>query len=216
MKTPLRVAWIAMAAPLLVGTAIFIMWLIFRLNVFIGDVLMDAGVVTIFAGLISVTIGLIGLAVYLWHNWRSPEVSRLRLLWQTTSLIALFLANFVAAGSYIFAAAEIETRYHLSITNGSDEPLRNVRVGVWKFSVDFGDIPAGETRRKSFGIGGEGELILTATQGEQQIEAVVDGYVTPNLGGDVKVTVNSSGEVVAENQRSGLTSHSHSSSAHAP
>jgi hypothetical protein len=187
------------------------MWLIFR-----ADVLMAAGVITIYAGLASIVVGLICLAIYLWRNWRSSELPRRRLVWQTTLLIALFLANFVAASGFVYGAIMIETRYHLSITNGGKEPLQDVRVRVGTFGVDFGDIPAGETRKKGFWIEGEGELVLTATQGGQQLEAVADGYVTPNLGGDVEVTVNPSGEVVAEDQRSGLASRSHPSSANTP
>lgn len=210
MKTLLRIAWIAGVAPIFVGTAIFIIWLIFR-----ADALMAAGVITIYAGLASVVVGLICLAIYLWRNWRSSEVPRRYLVWQTTSLIILFLANFVAAAGFVYGAIMIETRYHLSITNGGNEPLRNVRVGVGPFGVDFGDIPAGETRKKSFWIEGEGELRLTATRGGRQIEAVADGYVTCNMGGDVKVTVNSLGEVVAEYQRSDLASRSQQPSSRA-
>ena len=74
MKALLRIAWTAGAAPILLGTVIFIMWLIFR-----ADILMVAGMITIYAGLASVVVGLICLAICLWRNWRSSEVPRRRL-----------------------------------------------------------------------------------------------------------------------------------------
>jgi hypothetical protein len=53
----------------------------------------------------------------------------------------------------------------------------------------FGDIPPGETVARSFWIKGDGELLLTATYGTEQIEVVVDPYVTNSLGADVRMKI---------------------------
>ena len=147
MKTLLRIAWTAGAAPILVGTAIFVMWLIFR-----GDVLMAAGMITIYAGLASVMVGLICLAIYLWRNWRSTAVPRRRLVGQATVLTGLFLANFVAAGGFVYGAIMIETRYNLSIMNQGNEPLQAVYIHGGGINVEFGDIATGKTVKRAFRI----------------------------------------------------------------
>ena len=196
MKTLLKVAWVASAAPLVVGSGIFVAWLLTRKDNFI-----PAGLVTIFVGLGSVAVAVVCLAIYLRRNWHSVEVSRQRLMWQATALISLILLNFVAAAGFVVAAVMIDTCYSLSITNQGNEPLRNVRVSVGGFGVDFKDIPAGGTAKRNFWIEGEGALILTALRGEQEIEGMVDGYVTPGMGGKiVKVIVDPQGEVIAKQE----------------
>jgi len=202
MKTLLKIAWIAGAAPLVVGTTIFITWLLTR-----ADVLMLAGGITIQAGLCSVALALVCQAIYLWRNWHSMEITRLRLAWQTAALVALVIMNFVFAAGFVCGAMMIEARYNLSITNEGSESLSHVRVGVGECGVVFEDIPAGETRKKGFWIDRDGELVLTATRNGQPIEAVVDGDVSNGLGGsgrDIKVTIDPSGEVAVEDQREGL------------
>ena len=209
--TPLRTAWAAGTVPILVGTAIFIMWLIFRTNE-----LMFAGVVTIYAGLCSVFFGVICLAIHLRRNWLSSEVPGHRLAWQAIAVIGLFLANFVAAGCFVFGAALIETRYHLSITNQSNETLQAAHVEGGGVSILFGDIVPGQTVKRAFWIDGEGELVLTATLGERKVVAVVDGYVTDCMGNDAKVTVEASGEVLTQDRWSGFALCPHPSSDSTP
>ena len=142
MKALLKFAWMAGVVPLVVGTAIFISWLFLR-----TDYLMAVGVITIYAGLCSVGVGAVCLAIYVWRTWRSAAVSRRRVVWQSIALAGLFLANFIAAGGFVYGAIMIETRYNLSITNHSGEPLRAVRVDGGGVSIRFEDIPAGQTAK---------------------------------------------------------------------
>jgi hypothetical protein len=165
--------------------------------------LMYAGLITIFAGLGSVVVALVCQGIYLWRNWYSVEVTRRRLAWQTAALVALVVMNFVFAAGFSVAAIQIETCYNLSVINEGSEPLSHVRVGVGEFGVVFEDIPAGETRKKGFWIDRDGELVLTATRNGQPIKAVVDGYVTNSWGGNMKVTIDPSGEVTVEDLRHG-------------
>lgn len=211
MKALLKAAWVAGAAPLVVGSAIFIAWLFLR-----ADILMPAGVIVIYAGLCSIAVGVICLAIYLWKSWRSQVVPRRRLILQAASLTGLFLANFIAAGGFVYGAIMIESRYNLSITNHGDKPLQAVRINGGGVNVELGDIASGETVKHAFWIEHDGELLLTAKQGGEKIEAVVDGYVTNSMGSDIRVTVDASGKVIAEDKRSGLTLRSQPSSANTP
>ncbi len=202
MKKMLKIAWLAAATPLVTGTVIFIAWLLTR-----ADALMVAGAITIMACLCSVTVALVCLAIYLWRNWHSTEVTRLRLAWQAAAVVGMVIMNFVFAAGFSVAAIQIATRYNLSITNEGDEPLRHVRVGVGEIQVVIEDIPAGETRKKGFWIVKDGALVLKATRNGQPIEAVVESYVTHSSGGNMKVTIDPSGEVTAERQqKTGLLS----------
>lgn len=201
MKTLLKVAWVAGAAPLVVGTAIFFLWLWLRA----GD-LVVAGLITIDAGLCSVFVGAICLAIYLWRNRQSTAVPRQRLVWQAAASMGLILANFIAAGGYLVGASIIMDHYHLSIRNGSSEPLRDVRVEGPGASLEYGEIHPGQTVKRSFWIDGEGMLLLTATRGGEKIKALVDSYITNGSGTHKLFVVGASGEVPAEEKRTGLPS----------
>lgn len=191
MKYLLGFAWLYGAVPLLLGTIIFVVWLIFRF-----EILMLAGFVMLIVGLCLILWGLVCLTAYVRHARRSPTGSRRRLAWQVAGVLGLYVANFVAAGSFVYAAYVIETRYFLSITNRGDVPLEGVRVEGGGASVSFGDIATGETVKQSFLIRDEGELVLTARRGEERIESVINGYLIPGFGVDEAVTVDASGEVI--------------------
>lgn len=191
MKYLLGIAWLTGAFPLLLGTTIFVVWLVFRF-----DILMLAGFVMLIVGLCLILWGLICLTAYVRHARRSPTGSRRLLAWQVAGVLGLYVANFVAAGSFVYAAYVIETWYFLSITNRGDVPLEGVRVEGGGASVRFGDIATGETVKRSFLIRDYGELVLTARRGEERIESVINDYLIPDLGVDQAVTIDASGEVI--------------------
>ena len=97
MKTSLKAALVLGAAPLVIGLAIFALWVLTR-----AEWLMGAGVVTIYGGIAVIVGAAVCLVTYVWRSWRSRSVARGRLVWQTIGVLALFLANFVAAGGAVF------------------------------------------------------------------------------------------------------------------
>ena len=198
MKNLLGIAWLAGAVPLLLGTMIFVVWLIFRF-----DILMLAGLVMLIVGPCLILWGLICLMAYVRHAWRTASGFRRRLAWQATGVLGLYMANFVAAGSFVYAAYVIESWYFLSITNSGDVPLEGVRVEGGGVSVSFGDIAMGETVKRSFLIRDYGELVLTARRGEERIEPVINGYLIPDLGVDQAVTVDATGGVSVQRRFAG-------------
>jgi len=196
MKTSLKAALVLGAAPLVIGLAIFALWVLTR-----AEWLMGAGVVTIYGGIAVIVGAAVCLVTYVWRSWRSRSVARGRLVWQTIGVLALFLANFVAAGGAVFGAVMIEARYTVAVSNQSDVPLGSTRVEGGGVSIEFGTIAPGATIKRSFWIEHDGELILNGMHGSSKIEASVDGYVTNNMGGDKLVVVEAGGTINVKDRR---------------
>jgi hypothetical protein len=196
MKASLKAAIACGAAPLLTGVAIFIAWVATR-----ADWLMAAGVIVLFAGVSAVACGVVCLAWYVWGAWRSQSVPDGRLACQTIAVLGLFLTNFLAARAAVWGGLAIHTRYTVSITNRSAVPLESARVEDGGVSISLGTIQPGATVKRGFWVEQEGELFLRGTQGGETVEAVIDGYVAPNLGGDATVGLEADGTVSVEHRR---------------
>jgi len=198
MKTSLKAALFFGTIPLVAGIAIFVAWVLFR-----AEWLMLAGVITIYAGLCAIAVGAVCLAVYLWRSWRSGTVPRWRLVWQTVAVLALFLANFIAADAAVSGAMLIEARYTVSITNHSNVPFESARIEGGGVDISLGVIVPGATVKRSFWIEHDGALFLKATQGSRKIEATIEGYVTNGVGGDMIVVLQPDGIVNVKPRRRG-------------
>src|SRR5215471_9423974 len=109
-----RAAVFCGATPLLLGTAIFIVWVLTR-----RDWLMIAGAVILYAGLIIVAADGIALAVSCWMAFRTPGVSRRHVWFSALNCAGLLLSNFLAASWIIAAVISITTRYAVVVHNTS-------------------------------------------------------------------------------------------------
>jgi hypothetical protein len=107
----------------------------------------------------------------------------------TAAIIVVIVVNFIAAFACMAGADAIMSRYRLAVTNESNLIATQVVAHGGGVRESFGDIPPGETVARSFWIKGDGELLLTATYGTEQIEVVVDPYVTNSLGADVRMKI---------------------------
>jgi hypothetical protein len=179
-----RVAAVCGAAPLLLGTAIFVVWLVAR-----WDWLMIAGAVVLYGGLAIFATGVIALALSCWMGFHTPGIQRPRVWMLTLGCAGLLLANFPVAGGIIWTAITIATRYTVVVHNTSEQRLE----GVWVFGggcdASYGTLLPGATARHSFWIRGKGTLTFRASSGEGTLERTIDEYVTTNSGGHVTVTV---------------------------
>ena len=196
MKRRLRAAVICGWAPLLVGIVIFLAWLITG-----ASWLMFAGLMTIYAGMCAIGVGTILLATHVWLSWRQREIARRRLIIQTIAVLALFAVNFLAAGGAVAGALAIDSRYTVSVTNQSAVPLQSVRAEGGGVAVDLGDVPPGETVTQSFWIVHDGQLALSGRYGSKEVHAIIDGYVTNGVGGDVTVSLDTNGDVSVSERR---------------
>src|SRR5882672_9935062 len=118
-----RIATFCGATPLLLGTAIFVAWLVVR-----RDWLMIAGAIVLYGGLAVVGTGVLALALSCWTAIRTSDVLHRRVWTSTLSCGGLLLANFLVAGGIIPAAIAIATRYTVVVINASQQRLDSVRV----------------------------------------------------------------------------------------
>jgi hypothetical protein len=179
-----RVALACGLVPLLVGVAIFSLWLITR-----WQWLMLAGMVTIYGGVALFCIGFVALAVYCWSALRLPDVSGKRLLFSTLGCAATLLSNFAVAAGIIVAAITIETRYTVVVHNASGRPLEHVRVFGGGCDCYIGSIPPSGTTQRSFWVNCDGSLEFSASSGTTTHSQIIEGYVTNGMGGRVVVTI---------------------------
>ena len=179
-----RIASICGAMPLLLGTAIFVAWLVARWNW-----LMIAGAVVLYGGLAVVAAGVIALALSCRMAFRTPGVPRRRVWVSTLSCAGLLLANFLTAGGIISAVIAMATRYTVVVHNTSQRRLDSVRVFGGGCDASYGSLLPGATARRSFWIRQDGVLVFRASGGEDALEQTIDDYVTNNLGGHVRITV---------------------------
>ena len=179
-----RVAIICGAAPLLIGTAIFVAWIPTR-----WDWLMFAGAVTFYSGLAIVAAGGIALALSCWIAFRTPGVPRRRIWVSALCCAGLFLVNVLAAGVIIAAVIAIATRYTVTVHNASERQLDDVRVFGGGCDASYGSLHRGAVARRSFWIGKEGALVFRASGGQDALEQTIDEYVTGGIGGHVIITV---------------------------
>jgi hypothetical protein len=196
MRTSLKAALVLGATPLVIGLAIFALWVLTR-----AEWLMGTGIVTMYGGVAVIVGAAVCLASYVWRSWRSRSVARGRLAWQTIGVLVLLLANFVAAGAAVFGAVMIEARYTVSVSNQSNVPLESARVEGGGVNMDLGIIAPGATIKRSFWIEHDGELVLNGMHGSRKVEASIDGYVTNNIGGDKLVVVEADGTVNVKDRR---------------
>jgi hypothetical protein len=179
-----RVATICGATPLFLGTAIFVAWLVTS-----WKWLVMAGVVMLYVGLAFVAAGVLALGLSSWTAFRTPGISRRRVWLSTLSCLGLLLANFLAADGIISAVIANATRYTVVVHNTSHERLDRVRVFGGGCDASYGSILPGATARRSFWIRQDSTLVFRASAGEKRLEQTIDGYVTTNLGGHTRVTV---------------------------
>ncbi len=181
MSGPGKSLWIAVvcgAAPLAIGTGIFLTWLATR-----WDRLMLAGLWTIPLGCIAFFIGCAALAIY---HATGPTHHRSR----NTLLAGLLLvANFPAAGAITVAAMIVESCYSIKVLNASPETLTEVTVSGGGERAELGTLAPGESASARFWIRHDDELTFSARSDGRQLQATVDGYVTNGMGGNTQITV---------------------------
>ncbi len=189
MNRQLQMACFCALAPLCVGTAIFLSWLAFR-----WDMLMIAGIVTIYVSIFLFLFGTVCLIAY-WFRGTRKDFENQRTSTKKSVLVAvLLLINWPLALFYAAAAIDIETRYDLVVVNDSASAV-DVRVSGGGIQVDFGTIRRKSRKREYFHFEQDGELVIQTTQNGTQALNTVETYVTPGLGGSKHVVIEADGQI---------------------
>jgi len=171
--------------PLVAGVGIFLAWVATR-----QDWLMTAGMVTLVAGFISFCTGAVALGRFCWLAIRKERIPRTQVWSKAGRSAGLLVVNFPIAVAIVVGAIAIETRYTVRIINDLSQPLHQVRVYGGGVDRRIGTMDPGATRRRGFWIQQDGELTLEMKLGPTLVQTNIDGYVTPNMGEDLRVTVN--------------------------
>jgi hypothetical protein len=185
-----RAAIFCGAAPLLTGTAIFLLWTITRWRA-----LMDAGLWVIVAGVgLSVT-GCIALIAYIVFARRDPSLPRRTIWMRGTRAAFLLLANYPVAAVILSAAIAIETRYTVTIHNHSSHPIEQARIEGGGVTVSFGAVAPGASVRRTFHFQDDGTLEFSGVYQGRIVGRQIESYVTSGLGGDTEIALDESGRL---------------------
>jgi len=160
-------------APLIAGTAIFVLWLVTR-----ADVLMVAGLYVIYAGIGCGILGIGCLVGYL-HSARAAITVR------RNALVAggLLVLNVPVCMAIIFAVIAIETRYVVTLTNESDVTIDHIALQGPEAHHVWTDVPAGTSVSQGLYFSGPGTLTFEGQVAHEQHTGHLSGYVTRGLGG---------------------------------
>ena len=188
MNRWLRFSVICGAAPLTVGVAIFLTWLLTR-----WDWLMLAGVLTIYSGLVVVAVGTIGVVLFVWKSVRVGHTPRKHVAWQALTVSGFLLLNVPVAAAIVASVIYIETQYVVTVINDSSAEVHSFVVSGGGVTIDIGTIAPGSEVRRAFIIKHDGELKGQGMQGGRPIEGIIEGYVTNGLGGNKLVRIQSDG-----------------------
>lgn len=189
MNRWLKAALLLGIVPLAIGIAVFATWMITR-----ADWLMGAGMITICVGIANVAMGLVCLCVYLWQA-RRASLSWQNLAWRVTLVLAVYVAGFLAAGRVAVEAVRMSSPYTVTIVNRSSLALESAQMEGGGVNVEIGMVPPYETVRSEFRIKQDGELILTARQGDRSIRLTIEAYVTSRTTSKMVVTIEPAGAI---------------------
>lgn len=187
MPRSYRIALLCGALPLCCGLIIFIAWTQTR-----QWQLETAGFYTIIAGCF---LFLIGAAALLRFCRISPAPQRRGP--RATFAALILLVNFPVAAAVAYTAYWLDTRYMVTISNESGQPLSGAQVEGGGILERYGEIPAGKAVRRYIPVKTDGQLIFSSGGGLYL--TVVEEYVTGGVGGRRTVHVKPAGQVELSN-----------------
>jgi hypothetical protein len=178
------------ALPLLVGTGVFIAWLVRR-----SDSLMITGLFVIVGGCIVFLVGCGFLLAYVHYHRRrgrrlEPAVRRKAL---TAGL--LLISNFPAAFGYAALADHLWRTHTVRVVNGSASRIDRFVLRAPGIHVNLGPIEPGQRAEVSFKVQHEGELAYEMVQNGQPSAGVLVGYIEDGRAQEHTLTVGSGATV---------------------
>jgi hypothetical protein len=181
--------------PLAVGVSVFLLWLVTG-----WTWLMVVAPYVLLAGLISVLAAFASLVVAITKTIRAGAWSR-RLLARTVLVGTVAVVNFPVAGAIIWTVIALETAYTVEVRNNASAPVEQAALTGGGVSLKIGEVKPGASVTRRFYIAHDGTLLFSAQQSQKQLNVVVDGYVTNNLGGRKEVRVSADGTVAVRDRR---------------
>lgn len=188
MSATTRAAWWCGLLPLIVGCAVFAAWVITR-----AEVLFAIGLCVVISGTSLALFGMGLLGMNLWRA-RRDDAARETIWRQSRAPGLLLLANFPIAAMLTVAAVAIETCYTIEFANATAAPVTAIRVTGRHHDLAIADLAPGATARRWMWIRNDDALYIEFAAPDQH-QQLLDDYVTPSLGGSVRVTWQDDGTV---------------------
>ena len=184
-----RVALTYGLLPLIVGIAVFSVWLLTR-----WDWLMFAGLYTIGIGLILFVGGLISLLI----ASRRARQQGIPYKQKNLLILGVLLINFPVALAMMFYAHHLMTIYDVLIINELGTPLNQIILtdpAGEHYAIN--DVAAHSQTHHEFHFGGEGSVSYEIKSAPIEQSGVLVGYITSGLGGQVTMRIDYEGKVTA-------------------
>ena len=186
-----RVALIFGAGPLVVGTSIFLLWLLTG-----WGVLEVAGMFTIITCVLGLVPAIIILQNHLWDARKAVDLPRSQFWIAVIVCLGALLVNFPAAYAIMYyAEAKDVQRYVVEVRNRMETPIDDVRVFGGGVDVSYGEIPSRDAHTRRFWIKQDGELRIKAFYNGSNHEALVDAQAIETRGKRFRVTIRRSGDI---------------------
>jgi hypothetical protein len=171
--------------PLGTGVAVFRAWEDSR-----WDPLELAGIVIIVLGVLATIAG----AFYFVKDKQQQTSWSPASLMRATLAVGFLIACYPAAVWVMIEAADIMTSFGIEIRNESTETLTSCRLIGRGMDAEVGPVAPGESTTRRVEIQTERArrcLVTTSTGARHRV--LVSGYVTPNGGGDARLTFDAEG-----------------------
>ncbi len=184
MKRLYKISLICGVAPLVIGVIIFLAWY-FTL----WDKLLLLGIFTIYGAFTMVIIGIICLAIYLLRQFRINHSFSRNIIKQGLFSGSILFANFPVAVIIVILVIKIATTFTVVVTNKSGAIIDNFVLTGPGVNINMGQIVPNENAKHSFHVAHDGVLKFKARQKDNEIEGIVESYVTSGMGGKKLIIV---------------------------
>lgn len=182
-----RIAFLCGLLPLTIGTGIYLLWLVTE-----WDVLMVAGIFTIWGGLACVAIGFIAAAIYAF-KLRATGALWGPIAGRIAKPVGLMLFNLPASIIIFSLAWSAATRYDVTLTNESESVIACFQMIAPGVKESFENVQPEESRSIGVHFQGDGPFKFEAEVGGVVSTGTIEGYVTHNLGGESVVLYSDAG-----------------------
>jgi len=198
MNKPLKISIACGYSALVVGSAIFWVWLIahylFQWNPANLKPLVYAGIFWTYAGgPFVVFVGFCCLAIGTYQWIKDP--TQPRLVRASIKSLSILVSNFVIAGIYLWSFIFVSTLYSVRVINNSTGAIANVHIFGGGVDKNVGPLLPGSQQTVRFHFSLDGSLSCRIERDGKIKEAKIEGYVTGNFGGNKILEIESDGGI---------------------
>ena len=181
-----RIAFICALLPLIVGTSIFVAFVVSE-----NPDLAIFGVFTIIFGVLLFIVGIVALFI----AGKQAKIAGKDIKRNNFYILCLLFANFPISVFMVFYSVDIMTAYRLTIVNDFDKPIREIVIIESSHKQHkIENISAHSNRRYLLHFKSEGAVKYRInSEGIKQDEFILEGYGSSPQGGENTITITADG-----------------------